>query len=57
MPQPHVPVRVRRAIADDVPALVRMRALMLSGFGMETDGAPWRAASAQCFAERLRTGA
>ncbi|MEV7238913.1 hypothetical protein AB0N06_34895 [Streptomyces sp. NPDC051020] len=47
MPQPHV--RVRRATPDDVPALVRMRALTLSDMGMETDDAdaPWRAASAQ----------
>ncbi|WP_392675407.1 GNAT family N-acetyltransferase [Streptomyces sp. LN785] len=49
-------VGVRRATPDDVPALVRMRALMLSDMGMETGDAeaPWRAASAQWFAERMR---
>ncbi|MFE2089406.1 GNAT family N-acetyltransferase [Streptomyces sp. NPDC059460] len=56
MPLPHVRVHVRRATPDDVPALVRMRALMLSDMGVETGDAdaPWRAASAQWFAERLR---
>lgn len=49
------PIRVRRATLDDVPALVRLRALMLADMGMDTgDGlAPWRAASAQWFAERI----
>jgi len=49
--------RARRAGLDDVPALVRLRALMLSDMGMETGGedAAWRAASARWFIERLRT--
>ncbi|MFF1920033.1 GNAT family N-acetyltransferase [Streptomyces sp. NPDC058221] len=49
------PVRVRRATLDDVPALVRLRALMLSAMGMDTgdEHAPWRAASAQWFTERM----
>ncbi|WP_327242397.1 hypothetical protein [Streptomyces sp. NBC_01320] len=34
MPLPHVRVHVRRATPDDVPALVRMRALMLSDMGV-----------------------
>lgn len=56
MPLPHVRVHVRRATPDDVHALVRMRALMLSDMGVETGdaGAPWRAASAQWFADGLR---
>ncbi|MEU0627955.1 GNAT family N-acetyltransferase [Streptomyces sp. NPDC005989] len=51
-----VVVRARRATLDDVPALVRLRGLMLDGMGVETGGpdAPWRAASAQWFTERLR---
>ncbi|MEV5201775.1 N-acetyltransferase [Streptomyces sp. NPDC053720] len=49
-------VRARRATPDDVPALVRLRGLMLDEMGVETAGpdAPWRAASARWFAERLR---
>ncbi|WP_326763611.1 GNAT family N-acetyltransferase [Streptomyces sp. NBC_01591] len=49
-------VRARRATLDDVPALVRLRGLMLAEMGVETGGpdAPWRAASTQWFAERLR---
>lgn len=52
----HIDVCVRRATLDDVPALVRMRALMLSDMGMETADAeaPWRAASTLWFSERLR---
>lgn len=52
----HSDVCVRRATLDDVPALVRMRALMLSDMGMRTGDAdaPWRAASALWFSERLR---
>jgi ribosomal protein S18 acetylase RimI-like enzyme len=52
----HIDVCVRRATLDDVPALVRMRALMLSDMGMQTGDAdaPWRAASALWFSERLR---
>ncbi|MFF1844122.1 GNAT family N-acetyltransferase [Streptomyces sp. NPDC058232] len=52
----HIDVCVRRANLDDVPALVRMRALMLSDMGMQTGDAdaPWRAASALWFSERLR---
>ncbi|WP_406386021.1 GNAT family N-acetyltransferase [Streptomyces sp. NBC_01618] len=48
-------VRARRATFDDVPALVRLRGLMLADMGMETGGAdaPGRAASAQWFTERL----
>lgn len=48
-------VRVRRAVPDDIPALVRMRALMLSDMGIDTgdDHAPWRAASARWFADRM----
>lgn len=47
--------RVRRATSDDVPALVRMRALMLSDMGLDTgdERAPWRAASARWFADRM----
>lgn len=49
------PVPVRRATLDDVPALVRMRALMLTDMGMDVGDelAPWRAASAQWFADRM----
>ncbi|MFE7357288.1 GNAT family N-acetyltransferase [Streptomyces sp. NPDC057543] len=49
-------VRARRATLDDVPALVRLRGLMLADMGLETGGAdaPWRAVSAQWFTERLR---
>lgn len=52
----HINVCVRRATLEDVPALVRMRALMLSDMGMQTGDAdaPWRAASALWFSERLR---
>ncbi|MCM2416053.1 MULTISPECIES: GNAT family N-acetyltransferase [unclassified Streptomyces] len=52
---PGRPVRVRRATLADVPALVRMRALMLTDMGMDVgdDRAPWRAASAQWFADRV----
>ncbi|MET7790482.1 GNAT family N-acetyltransferase [Streptomyces sp900116325] len=52
----HIDVCVRRATLDDVPALVRMRALMLSDMGMHSGDAdaPWRAASALWFSERLR---
>ncbi|MFF2324925.1 MULTISPECIES: GNAT family N-acetyltransferase [unclassified Streptomyces] len=48
-------IRARRATDDDVPALVRLRGLMLADMGMETGGpdAPWRAACAQWFTERL----
>ncbi|MFD7069033.1 GNAT family N-acetyltransferase [Streptomyces sp. NPDC059913] len=47
--------RARRATLDDVPALVRLRGLMLDGMGVETGGpdAPWRAASADWFTDRL----
>ncbi|MGN5632537.1 GNAT family N-acetyltransferase [Streptomyces sp. AC154] len=47
--------RVRRAVSDDVPALVRMRALMLSDMGLDTgdERAPWRAAAARWFAGRM----
>ncbi|MFB6817339.1 GNAT family N-acetyltransferase [Streptomyces sp. NPDC056347] len=55
--EPGVPrtVRARRATLDDVPALVRLRGLMLDGMGVETGGpdAPWRVASADWFADRL----
>ncbi|MFD0019969.1 GNAT family N-acetyltransferase [Streptomyces sp. NPDC058382] len=49
------PVQVRRATADDVSALLRLRALMLSEMGMDTgDGhAPWREVSARWFTERI----
>ncbi|WP_413754399.1 hypothetical protein NRF20_44445 [Streptomyces sp. R-74717] len=49
-------VHARRATLDDVPALVRLRGLMLADMGMETGGAdaPWREASAQWFTERRR---
>ncbi|WP_148083922.1 hypothetical protein [Streptomyces sp. 840.1] len=48
-------VRVRRAVPDDVSALVRMCALMLSGMGTDTgdDHALWRAASASGFTDRM----
>ncbi|MFJ7200166.1 MULTISPECIES: GNAT family N-acetyltransferase [unclassified Streptomyces] len=48
--------RARRATLDDVSALVRLRGLMLDEMGVETGGpdAPWRAASARWFTERLR---
>lgn len=46
---------VRRATADDVPALVRLRALMLDAMGADVGGpdAPWRAAAGEWFAKRL----
>ncbi|WP_406458291.1 GNAT family N-acetyltransferase [Streptomyces sp. NBC_00876] len=49
------PVRVRRATPADVGALVRLRALMLSGMGMDAgdDSAPWRADAARWFADRI----
>lgn len=49
------PVRVRRATADDIGALVRLRALMLDDMGMDVgdDGAPWRAGAAHWFADRM----
>ncbi|MFB7530977.1 GNAT family N-acetyltransferase [Streptomyces sp. NPDC056178] len=49
-------VRARRATVDDVPALVRLRGLMLADMGIETGGAdaPWRAASARWFTEQMR---
>ncbi|MFF2013240.1 GNAT family N-acetyltransferase [Streptomyces sp. NPDC058195] len=48
-------VLARRATLDDIPALVRLRGLMLDGMGVETGGvdAPWRSASADWFADRL----
>ncbi|MFJ9680422.1 GNAT family N-acetyltransferase [Streptomyces sp. NPDC101194] len=49
-------VRARRATVDDVPALVRLRGLMLADMGIETGDAdaPWRAASARWFTEQMR---
>ncbi|MFF8917246.1 GNAT family N-acetyltransferase [Streptomyces sp. NPDC015032] len=51
----HLP-GARRATLGDVPALVRLRGVMLDEMGMDTGGAdaPWRTASAQWFTERLR---
>ncbi|MFJ1895988.1 MULTISPECIES: GNAT family N-acetyltransferase [unclassified Streptomyces] len=48
-------MRARRATSEDIPALVRMRALMLSDMGFDTgdERAPWRAAAAQWFADRM----
>ncbi|MCX5400441.1 GNAT family N-acetyltransferase [Streptomyces sp. NBC_00102] len=47
--------QVRRATADDVPALVRLRALMLAEMGTAVgpEDAPWRGAAARWFTERL----
>ncbi|MFI5772630.1 hypothetical protein ACIA74_29775 [Streptomyces sp. NPDC051658] len=49
-------VRARRATLDEVPALVRLRGLIPAEVGVETGvpDAPWRTASAEWFAERLR---
>lgn len=47
--------KVRRATADDVEALVRLRALMLAEMGMAVgpEDAPWRGTATRWFAERL----
>ncbi|MFD6421928.1 GNAT family N-acetyltransferase [Streptomyces sp. NPDC060198] len=47
--------KARRATVDDVPALVRLRALMMAGMGVPIgpEDAPWRNAAAHWFAERL----
>ncbi|WP_327267938.1 GNAT family N-acetyltransferase [Streptomyces sp. NBC_01218] len=46
---------VRRATAADVPALVRLRALMLADMGIPAgpEDAPWREAAGRWFTERL----
>lgn len=48
-------VRVRRATAEDIGALVRLRALMLNAMGTPTgdERAPWRADAARWFADRM----
>jgi ribosomal protein S18 acetylase RimI-like enzyme len=48
-------VRLRRATAQDVEALVHLRALMLSSMGSDVGGrgAAWRAAAATWFREQL----
>lgn len=50
--------RVRRATADDIGALVRLRALMLTDMGVDVgdEDAVWRSAAADWFAERMVRG-
>lgn len=43
----------RRAVPADAAALVRLRALMLTEMGMDTDGAEWRGVAEEWFARRL----
>lgn len=47
--------KVRRATADDVAALVRLRARMLADMGIPVgpEDAPWRGAAADWFTERM----
>lgn len=49
------PVRLRRATAQDVPALVHLRSLMFSSMGLDVGGpnAAWRVAAAGWFREQL----
>ncbi|MCW2870820.1 N-acetyltransferase [Actinacidiphila oryziradicis] len=51
-----ISVRLRRATAADVPALVHLRVLMLDAMGVQTGGpdSAWRRAAELWFTERLR---
>lgn len=58
---PHTPdegIRIRAATPDDAPALVELRALMLTEMGSDPgpDDSPWRTAARAWFAERLAAG-
>ena len=52
-------IRIRHATPEDAPALVELRALMLTEMGSDPGpaDAPWRAAARAWFAERLAHGA